>query len=70
MATPDDRPVTRLGALDTFKAVGASFFGVRGRSAQERDFARLDPLAVIAAGIVLALAFVLALVAVVRAVVG
>lgn len=70
MAAPDDSQFTRLSMLATFKAVGASFFGVRGRSAHERDFARLDPLAVIAAGIVLALAFVLTLVAVVRAVVG
>lgn len=60
----------QLGLLDTVKAVGASFFGVRGRRAHERDAARLNPIAVIGAGILLALVFVLALVAVVRAVAG
>lgn len=71
MTTPrQDGPPARLGLLDTVKAVGASFFGVRGGKAHERDFSRLDPLAVIGVGIGLALAFVLALVAVVRTVAG
>ena len=71
MMTLPERPgPARLGLLATFKAVGAAFFGVRGRGAHERDFARLNPLAVIAVGLVLALAFVLVLLAVVRAVVG
>ena len=56
--------------VDTIKAVAASFFGVRGRRAHERDLARLDPVHVIVAGLLLALAFVLALVAIVRAVAG
>ena len=68
---PADRDGTpTLGLLGTVKAVGASFFGVRGRKAQERDFARLNPVVVIAVGIGLAAVFVLVLVAVVRAVVG
>ena len=56
--------------VDTIKAVAASFFGVRGRRAHERDVARLNPVHVIVAGLLLALAFVLALVAIVRAVAG
>lgn len=60
----------KAGLLDTFKAVGASFFGVRGRGAHERDMARLDPVRVIVAGLVLAAVFVLTLVLIVRAVVG
>ncbi len=56
--------------LDTVKAVGASFFGVRGRRAHERDVAKLNPVVVIAVGLALALVFVLVLVAVVRTVAG
>jgi hypothetical protein len=56
--------------LETVKAVGASFFGVRGRRAHERDAARLNPVVVIAVGLALAVAFVLVLVAVVRTVAG
>ena len=56
--------------VDTIKAVGASFFGVRGRRAHERDLARLNPVHVIVAGLLLALVFVLTLVTIVRAVVG
>lgn len=59
----------KAGFLDTIKAVGWSFFGVRGRKAHERDLARLNPVYVIAAGLLLAAAFVLVLVMVVRAVV-
>jgi hypothetical protein len=60
----------RASVLDTVKAVGASFFGVRGRRAHERDAAKLNPVVVIAVGLALALVFVLVLVAVVRTVVG
>lgn len=60
----------KAGFLDTIKAVGASFFGVRGRRAHERDVARLDPLHVIIAGILLAAVFVLTLVVIVRTVAG
>lgn len=59
----------KAGFVDTIKAVGWSFFGVRGRKAHERDLARLDPVHVIAAGLLLAAAFVLVLVMIVRAVV-
>jgi hypothetical protein len=59
----------KAGVADTVRAVAASFFGVRGRRAHERDAAQLNPFAVIATGIVLAVLFVLALVFVVRIVV-
>lgn len=60
----------KAGFLDTIKAVGASFFGVRGRRAHERDVSRLDPVHVIIAGILLAAVFVLTLVVIVRTVAG
>jgi hypothetical protein len=55
--------------VDTIRAVAASFFGVRGRRAHERDLARLNPLHVVAAGLLMAVVLVLTLVAIVRAVV-
>ena len=60
---PSPRPA---GFVDTLKAVGASFFGVRGRRAHERDVARLNPLHVIIAGLLLAAVFILTLVFIVR----
>jgi hypothetical protein len=59
----------RATLLETVKAVAASFFGVRGGRAHERDMSRLDPVAVIAVGIALAAAFVGTLIMIVRAVV-
>jgi Protein of unknown function (DUF2970) len=53
-----------------FKAVAWSFFGVRKGSEYERDVAELKPGQVIVVGIVCAVLFVLALVAVVKWVVG
>lgn len=69
MTTPLPTPAARAGLIDTIKAVGASFFGVRSRSRHEQDMKRLDPRVVIATGIVLAGCFVLALVLIVRMVV-
>jgi hypothetical protein len=54
----------------TFKAVAWSFFGVRKASEYEKDVSQLNPVHVIAAGIVAALLFVLALVVLVKWVVG
>ncbi len=54
----------------TFKAVAWSFFGVREGSEYERDVAELKPQHVIAAGIVGAALFVLALVALVDWIIG
>jgi hypothetical protein len=67
----DDAPrKPRASLLDTVKAVAASFFGVRGGKAHERDMSHLNPIAVIGVGIALAAAFVGALLMVVRMVVG
>jgi hypothetical protein len=51
---------------DAFKAVFWSFFGVRRKSDYEADAKRLTPQAVIAAGLVCALAFVLVLFGIVK----
>ena len=59
----------RASVLETVRAVAASFFGVRGRRAHEQDMARLNPVVVIAVGLVLAAAFVGTLIMIVRAVV-
>ena len=67
---PDEPSGRKAGFLDTMKAVGASFFGVRGGKAHARDVSRLNPVHVIIAGVLLAAVFVLTLLAIVRAVVG
>ena len=59
----------QAGLIETARAVLWSFFGVRGRNAHERDVARLNPLYVILMGIVLAAAFVVGLISLVRFVV-
>jgi preprotein translocase subunit Sec61beta len=51
---------------NAFKAVFWSFFGVRRRSEYEADTQRLKPQHVIAAGIVSAAVFVLALFCIVK----
>ncbi len=50
----------------TIKAVAASFFGVRGKSAHEKDLASLNPVHVILAGILMAALFVFTLITIVR----
>jgi hypothetical protein len=47
--------------IDAFKAVFWSFFGVRKKAEYDKDAKQLTPQAVIAAGLVSALVFVLAL---------
>ena len=47
--------------IDAFRAVFWSFFGVRKRADYEADTQRLKPQHVIAAGLVCALIFVLAI---------
>ena len=59
-------PRRKTGFVDTFQAVGASFFGVRGRRSHERDLAGLDPVRVVVAGVLAAVAFVVALVTIAR----
>jgi len=60
----------KAGFLETLKAVGASFFGVRGGRAHRKDMARLNPVHVILVGIILAAVFVVTLVMIAKAVVG
>ena len=54
----------------TFKAVAWSFFGVRKGSDHDADMARLNPVHVIIAGIIMAALFVVTLISIVRWVVG
>lgn len=71
MTDHEDRPTRRKASLlDTAKAVGASFFGVRSRRAHQEDVEKLNPIHVIVVGVVLAALFVLLLLGVVRWVVG
>jgi hypothetical protein len=51
---------------DAFKAVFWSFFGVRRHSEYEADTKRIKPQHVIAAGLVSALVFVMALIGIVK----
>ena len=72
-ATPprnDSPSPPRAGFLATLRAVLWSFIGVRRRHDYERDVHSLDPRAVVVAGLLAGLVFVLTLVAVVRLVVG
>jgi hypothetical protein len=49
----------RKGSLvQTFKAVGWSFFGVRKSKDHEQDLAKLNPVHVIVAGVLAALLFI------------
>ncbi|MFN4114922.1 MAG: DUF2970 domain-containing protein [Inhella sp.] len=54
----------------TLRAVAWSFFGVRKGAEHERDMAQLNPVHVIIAGIAAAAVFVLALVLLVRWIIG
>lgn len=52
--------------MDAFKAVFWSFFGVRKKTEYDKDARSLTPQAVIAAGIVSAVVFVLLLLGIVK----
>jgi hypothetical protein len=56
--------------LQTVKAVGWSFFGIRRSAGLEQDLQKLNPVHVIVAGILGAVFFITALVFLVRWVVG
>lgn len=58
------------GFLRLLKAVFWSFFGVRRRADLENDAAQLNPLHLIAAGLIGAVLFIVVLLVIVRAVVG
>ncbi len=67
MNKPDPTPSSPHGSLwRTVKAVAWSFLGIRKSSEYQQDTARLNPLHVIAVGLVGALLFVLFLVLVVH----
>ena len=70
---PDSTPsplARKAGIGETMRAVAWSFFGVRRGADYERDVQRLNPAHVVVAGIAGAVLFVLALVVLVRWVVG
>jgi hypothetical protein len=56
--------------VQTLRAVGWSFFGVRKGSEYEKDVARLNPVHVVVAGVLGAIVFILLLVALVNWVIG
>ena len=75
MTTPHDgglREATRRKGsfLQTLRAVGWSFFGVRKASEYEKDVTQLNPVHVIIAGVLSAAVFVVVLVLLVKWVVG
>jgi hypothetical protein len=59
-----------LSFLQTVKAVAWSFVGLRKRAGYEQDVRRLNPVHVIVAGLCGAVIFILALVLIVRWVIG
>ncbi len=69
-APPSSPPAARASLLQTVKAVGASFFGVRASRDHERDVSSLNPVVVIGVGIALAALFVFVLLMIVRFAVG
>jgi hypothetical protein len=63
--------VGRPGSLwQSFRAVAWSFFGIRRSAGHAHDVAKLNPVHVIVAGVISAALFVLALVLLVRWVIG
>ena len=56
--------------LDTFKAVAASFFGVRGGKAHDADVSKLNPVHVVIVGVICAAIFIAILIVAVRFAVG
>ena len=71
MSTDLKAAVQRKGSfVQAVKAVAWSFFGVRKRSGLEQDVEQLNPLHVVIAGVAGAALFVLALLLLVRWVIG
>jgi hypothetical protein len=66
-----EKAIERRGSfVNTVKAVAWSFFGVRRRADYERDVAQLNPVHVVVAGIAGAAIFVVALVLLVKWIIG
>ena len=71
MSDEIENPAARKGSLlQTMRAVGWSFFGVRRSADHAQDVAKLNPVHVVIAGILGAALFVAALVLLVKWVVG
>ena len=71
MSAPLRDAVARKGSfLQTMKAVGWSFFGVRKSADHEKDVSQLNPVHVIVAGVIGAALFVAVLVVLVNWVTG
>lgn len=76
MTVPDDDSALRAATqrkgsfLQTMRAVGWSFFGVRKGAEHDRDMQQLNPVHVIIAGILGALLFIGLLITLVSTVVG
>lgn len=66
----DEPERTKAGFGQSIKAVAWSFFGVRRSKDHQADFSSLNPVHVIAAGLLMAGLFVLLLVTIVNLVVG
>ena len=67
----EKKPAPRKASFGaTVKAVLWSFFGVRKRSAYEKDAQQLNPVAVIVTGLLAALIFVVTLVLIARSAAG
>ncbi|HMN75924.1 MAG TPA: DUF2970 domain-containing protein [Burkholderiaceae bacterium] len=67
MTAPLGQAARRKGSfLQTMKAVAWSFFGVRKSAGYERDVSEINPVHVIIAGLIAALIFIGALVALVH----
>ena len=63
--------VRRKGSfVNTMKAVGWSFFGVRKRSDYQKDLDQLNPVHVVVAGVIGAVLFIIVLVLLVNWVIG
>jgi hypothetical protein len=62
----DKKSDSKASMLDTFKAVAASFFGVRSSKALAGGATKLNPVHVILAGLVMAGLFIFTLISVVR----
>jgi hypothetical protein len=69
MPPPEQKPSFLSSFARSLRAVGWSFFGVRKGRDRERDFAQLNPLHVVIAGLLCMAAFIVVLILVVKAVV-
>jgi len=67
MSEPMDKPAPAKGSIwMTVKAVAWSFLGIRKSGAFQDDISKLNPLHIIAVGVVAALLFILSLIALVN----